>query len=308
MYISFDYPIYLNFLFVIPFLVLLHIIGIKRKKARALKFANIEAIERISGVEIFSKDFFSLYIYILIFILLTLALSGMVLHTEKKASSFSFVIAIDASHSMDSKDIRPSRLGAAKEAAKTFVDSFQGGSDSKIGIISFSGVSYIEEELSDNKQKLREAIDSISVKFVGGTNILDAIVTSVNMLKDEEAKAVILLSDGQINVNTVEEAINYAKKHDVFIHTIGIGTKEGEFREGFVSRLDENSLKALSYNTGGKYYYIEKKEQFFGSFDDIIKATKRRVEIKLSSSLLIATIILLLLNYVLLKMRYKILP
>ena len=173
MYISFTNPIYLFFLFVIPIFIFFHFFGLKTIKGRGLKFANFEAIARVKGIDLYSKNILLLIFNIFLAVLLVLALSGMTLNKEVEASSFSFVIAIDNSESMSATDLSPNRLGAAKETAINFIDSLP--FEAYLSVLSFSGESKIEQELSKNKQEVRYAIENIGISNVKGTDIFEAI-------------------------------------------------------------------------------------------------------------------------------------
>lgn len=290
MYISFTHPLYLFFLFAIPVLIFFHFYGLKNIKGRALKFANFEAIARVKGIDLYSKNIMLLIFNILFVILLVLALSGLTLYKEMDASSFSFVIAIDNSESMSAKDIPPDRLTAGKETAINFIDSLP--YESYVGVLSFSGESYIEQKPTKNKQEIKSAIESIELSEVSGTDIFEAISNSVKILETEKNKAIILLSDGQINVGNVNDAIDYAKSNNVLIHSIGIGTASGGNVSYGMSKLDENSLKSLAYNTGGRYFNAENKAEMAISFNQIIGVTRKLGSIDLSFYLIIVVIVL----------------
>ena len=298
MYISFTHPIYLLFLFVIPILIFFHFFGLKTIKGRSLKFANFEAIARVKGIDLYSKNILLLIFNIFLAVLLVLALSGMTLNKEVEASSFSFVIAIDNSESMSATDLSPNRLGAAKETAINFIDSLP--FEAYLSVLSFSGESKIEQELSKNKQEVRYAIENIGISNVKGTDIFEAISNSGNILKNQENKAIILLSDGQINIGNIDEAVDYAKVNEILIHTIGIGSVEGGETSYGVSKLDEDSLKGLAYNTDGRYFNVKSKQELENSFTQITSVTRRLGKINLSSYLIILVIILFIIKQFLL--------
>ena len=301
MYFSFSHPIYLFFLFVIPILIFLHFFGLKTIRGRSLKFANFEAIAKVKGIDLYSKNIYLLLLNILFVILLILALSGLTLHKEMEASSFSFVIAIDTSESMSAVDISPDRLSAAKETAINFVDSLP--IESSVGIISFSGNSRIELAVSKNKQEIIYAIGNIRISDVQGTDVFDAVVNSIKLLQEEDNKAIILLSDGQINIGSVNEAITYARFNEALIHTIGIGSVEGgETSYGF-SKLDEDSLKSLAYNTDAEYFNANSKEKLEDSFSQITAVTRRLGSINLGFYLIMVVIILFVLKQILWSMN-----
>jgi Ca-activated chloride channel homolog len=301
MYINFVHQYYLVFLFVIPVLIFFHFFGLKNIRGKSLKFANFEAIARIKGIDLYSKNIMVLLFNILIIALIIFSLSGMTLYKELPASSFSFVIAIDNSDSMSAKDFVPDRLSAAKETAATFVDSLP--ADSYVGIISFSGDTTLTGEITKNKLDLKSSINDIQLSSVGGTDIIDAITNSINMLKNEERKSVILISDGQINVGTIGDAIKAASENKVVVHTLGIGTLEGGETSFGLSKLDEDSLKSLAYNTGGKYFKIENNQELKSSFDQIIEVTQRTGKIDLTAYLLILVVFLFLIKEFLLSIN-----
>ena len=294
MNISFTHPFYLLFLFGVPLLIFFHFFGLKNLKGRSLKFANFEAIARVKGIDLYSKNILLLIFNILFIVLLVSALSGLTIHREIEASSFSFVIAIDSSDSMSAVDILPNRLEAAKETAINFVDSL--AFESSVAILSFSGDSKIEQILTNNKQEVKYAIKNIEISDIKGTDIFEAISNSVGLLNKEKNKAIILLSDGQINVGDINEAIDYAKFNDVLIHTISIGSAEGgETNYGF-SKLDEDSLKSLAYNTNGKYFNVNNKQELMKSFSELSGSTRKLGSINLSLYFIIIVIILFIIK------------
>ena len=301
MYIGFTHPLYLIFLFAIPILIFFHFYGLKNIRGRGLRFANFEAIARVKGIDLYSKNIFLLIFNILFLILLVFALAGLTLYKEVEASSFSFVIAIDNSESMSASDLRPNRIDVAKRTAIDFVNSLP--YESYLAVVSFSGDSYIEQELTKNKQEIKYAIENIEISGVGGTDVLEAISTSVKILRNEENKAVILLSDGQINTGSVDEAVDYAKYNGIMVHTIGIGTVEGGEVSYGLSKLDEKSLKSLAYNTEGRYFNVKNKAEMENSFVQIIGVTKKLGSFNLSIYLIIITIALFVLKQFLLSIN-----
>ena len=289
MYISLTNPFNLIFLFAIPLMIFFHFFGLKTIRGKALKFANFEAIAKVKGIDLYSKNI-TLLIFDIIFIcLLVFSISGLTLHKEVKASSFSFVIAIDTSESMSATDMDPNRIDVAKQTAVNFVESSP--YDSPMGIISFSGNSYIEQELSNNKQEIKAAINRIELSEVKGTDIYEAVSLSVNLLNDEKSKAIILLSDGQINTGEVNKVIEYAKEENVLIHTFAIGTLEGGESSFGISKLDEETLNSLSYSTGGKFFNVKSKVEMQDGFGEILQVTRKLGSIDLSYSLIILSII-----------------
>lgn len=271
-----------------------------------MKFANFDAIEKVSGVEFFSKNLVISAVSIVIIVALILAFSGLTLHKQAEASSFSFVIAIDNSRSMEAEDIFPNRLDAAKSTAIDFVNNAP--ITTGIGIITFSGNSFIEKEITKNKNEVKNIINDLESGVIEGTDIFEAVITSSNMLEKEDGKAVILLSDGQINIGNIDEAIGYARNNDVIINSIAIGTEEGGKTSFGISRLDEDALKSLAYNTGGEFFIANDKKTLSDSFNKAMKLGKKEVSIELNRYLLLFSIIVFTLEYLLWNLKYRGIP
>lgn len=298
---------YLILLFAIPILIFFHIFSLKSVRKKSIKFANFEAISRIKGVELFSKNLTVLYLNIIIIVLVVLSVSGMSITRNVSASRVSFVLTIDSSGSMGAQDIYPNRIEAAKNAAIDFLNMIP--QKTKIAIVSFSGNSLIEQELTEDKDKLKTVINNINLNTVGGTDIFGAVITSSNLLRDEESKVIILISDGQANLNTLQEIIDYSNKNNVRIHTLGIGTLEGGTDEkGAVFKISEDTLKTIAENTEGKYYNIQGAEDFYDSLNEIAGMTEKRDVYDVSLYLMISALVLLILNFVLINTRYRTLP
>ena len=234
------------------------------------------------------------------------SVSGLTFHTFKESSSFSFVIALDCSQSMLADDFSPNRLAASKQIAKDFVDTIS--YNVSMGVVSFSGSAYIEQDMSEDKNEIKGSIGNIELSGFGGTDLYEAVLTSTNLLRDKKNRAIVLLSDGQINVGTIEDVIDYANDNDVVIHTIAIGTKEGGRTEYAISKLDEDSLKSVSYMTGGNYFNAEDKNALKKSFAGILNLTRKKVSIELSNYLLLFSIVLFIFKFFLTNTKYLHLP
>ena len=229
--LTFENPMYLWYLLSIPLLIYTHFYLLRRSKTRAIKFANFEALKRVTGEKLLTKNITILIIRILILICVIIAASGAVFWYEGRVNRNDFVIAIDISASMSAKDVLPTRLEAANQTAIDFVNNLK--SKSSIGIISFSGTTFIDTVPIDNKDSIRKTIDNIEIAKTGGTDIAGAIITGTNLLlNSEKGKTIMLITDGSNTVGAfikegIENSIDYATKNHVVVHTIGVGSETG---------------------------------------------------------------------------------
>ena len=313
----FTNPFYLWLLVSIPFLIITHFFVLGYLKRRAVKFANFEAIKRVTGtkfelrnVRAISKNRFLLVIRVFVLLFLIFSIAGPVLWYSGQSSEFDFVIAIDASSSMLADDLKPYRLDAARKASSLFVESLK--AKTRVGVVSFAGISFVELDLTDNMKKTEDVINNIIIKRTGGTDIGGAITTSSNLLlREENARVIILLTDGQSTVGMpVDEAIDYANKNHVTVNSIGIGTKEGGtfIKSELLSKLDEPTLIEIAQKTGGKYYKAENEGELSKAFDDISSSAEEKIPINLSMGFIMIALALLFIEWGMINTKYRTLP
>ena len=307
MQLLFLYPRFLLLLLLVPFFVFVYFFSIAYNKKKAILFANFEAMERFYDVEFFSKNFLALYVNLAVLVLLVLSLAGTSIAFNIDTSSFSYVIAIDTSNSMATADVVPDRIGAAKTAAKDFIDLLPLGVE--VGVVAFSGDALVMQELDTSKLKTKMAIDNIDFGIIQGTNIYNALISANKLFEGRQIKAVILISDGQLNVGDAPQITRYINRNNLVVHTIAIGTEEGGLTEyNTISKVDEDFLKALSFNSGGEFFRAMDIKDLGDSFSTLIRETNREVTIDLTFYLLIVAIFIFSVLWILYNLRFKIVP
>jgi len=318
MNITFTNPEYLWLLIAVPFIVIGHFMTLRYTKRAALKFANYEAMARVSKGYLFGKPYrgilsnkniLLIFIRIIAYSLLILAITGSIFWYSGKVSSFDYVLAIDGSTSMLANDFEPNRIEVAKETALNFIEYVPRATN--IGILSFSGTIFVEQEITEDKSIMKEVIENLRIKRAGGTNLGDSIITAANMLKSDGKGAIILITDGQSNSGTeINDAINYAIKKNIKIFTIGIGTEEGGNIAGveFISDLDEDTLIKISDSTESNYYRAKTQEELDTAFKEIADIKTSKKSFNLSLVLVLTGLLILFLEEVLINTKYKTVP
>ncbi len=309
MEVTFTDPEYLWFLIVIPILMIIHFISLKSTKRKALKFANFDAIARVTDGEVLSKNLSLLFLRLIIVILFVLALAGTTYWYSGSGSEFDFVLAIDASNSMLADDFSPNRIESAKINAQEFLDLIS--RSNKIGIVSFAGTAIIEKDLSNEFFEVKNTINNIQARNTGGTDLGEAIITSSNiLLATEKPRIIILLTDGQSNVGvSLEDAIKYAKSKGITIYTIGIGTEGGGNYIGNVSlKLDEENLKKIAVETDGDYFRAENEKSLNEIYKKIAKITETKMNKNLGITFLVISLILVLIEWTMINTRFRTIP
>jgi len=267
-------------------------------------------MEHVFGKKILSRNFPLLLVRVLILVFLVFSIAGTTIIYEGLVSNLDFALAIDASASMLAQDYEPDRLAAAKKAALLFIDSIP--EETKVGVVSFAGAGFVKQELSSDGEQIKDVIGKVDIELAGGTAIGEAIISSVNLLLGGQRNGnIILLTDGENNVGpSISDAIAYAKKFDVTINTIGIGTEEGAVigDTTFVVGLDSETLELIAGQTGGKYYRARTDIELESAFKEIATSTTRNITVDISSYLMLVAFGVFIVELVMVNSKYRTIP
>ena len=210
----------------------------------------------------------------------------------KTTKGIDIVMAIDVSSSMLARDLKPNRLSALKSVAADFIRKRP---NDRIGLVAYAGESFTKTPITSDKNIVLGALREITYgDLEDGTAIGMGLATSVNRLKESQAKSkvIILLTDGVNNSGFIEPltAADLAIEYDIKTYTIGLGTNgnalspiaynaDGSFRYGMRQvEIDEDLLEEISELTGGRYFRATDNEKLEDIYNEINKLEKTEVE------------------------------
>ncbi len=185
------------------------------------------------------------------------------------------LIALDISRSMETEDVKPSRLAEARAAAYELINALPGD---KIGLIVFSGEADLVVPLTYDHTALRDALEQVNRSWagVGGTNFGLVLRKAMQDFKRSTPKgstnALVILSDGEDTVNSSPEVAEEARENKLLVITVGIGTAAGgpipdpngenglwqdSNGKHVISKLNTESLRRFAEATGGDYFVMD---------------------------------------------------
>jgi Ca-activated chloride channel family protein len=292
--ITFDQPMFLYLLLLIPVLVAFYIL--KQQKANPSL--------RMPGLHQFAKTgkTFRHYLRHVLFAFRTIAIGILIIVLARPQATDRFqntstegidiVLALDISGSMLARDFKPDRLEASKNVATEFI---AGRPYDRIGLVVFSGESFTQCPLTTDHAVLVNLLREIQSGMIeDGTAIGNGLATAVNRIKDSQAKSkvIILLTDGVNNRGEIAPATaaGIAKTFGIRVYTIGVGTQGMapypvqtpfgmQFRDMQVE-IDENILKEIAGTTGGKYYRATDNNKLIQVYSEIDKLEKSKIDVR----------------------------
>ena len=215
----------------------------------------------------------------LIFAALTLLIIGLAnprigtRYEEVTREGIDIILIVDVSRSMDTRDIRPSRLTKSRYELDRFLEGLKGD---RVGVVPFAGIAYPLCPLTLDYAAASMFIDLLATDLIPtpGTAIAEAIETALASFPGEDGRgqAIVLISDGEDHEGGAVEAARQARKADTPIYTIGMALGKGDpvpnydrhgQPDGWVldesgqivtSRLNEELLRAIAKASRGEYY------------------------------------------------------
>lgn len=223
---------------------------------------------------------------------LILALAGPKVGTqvrEVKRRGVDLMVALDLSASMNAEDIRPSRLDKAKYEIRRMVDQLKGD---RVGLLVFTGEAYLQSPMTLDYSALRlflniaesDQMPSTTTNFETAMETAREAFESLEEERSGATRVLLIVSDGENQGESFEQALNALKKENVTIFTIGIGTRSGgtipiygknSELKGYkrddqgkivTTKLEHQTLQDIAEEGGGAYFEITRGSDGFDGF------------------------------------------
>ena len=202
------------------------------------------------------------------------------------------LLLLDISSSMEARDMdkrgKERRVEAAREKAGEFA---RGRPHDRVGLMTYALFPELRCPLTlDIDSFLSEILRRVDTVTRGGpedrTAIGVALAQAVRFLErtDTPSKVVVLLTDGQNNVDQVtpDDAAKLAADAGVKVHTIGLGAGQvvlDRFGGGRrVLPTDFSELEQIAKTTGGRFFAAQNAEALGAVYDEIDRMEKVAIE------------------------------
>jgi len=262
----------------------------KRGLAAAVQYSTVSHVRQLAGAR---KSHAGRWVSALRLLVLGFLIVGLARPqfgrdiAEVEASGIDILLAVDVSGSMKALDFEMNgqpmnRIEVVKSVVSEFIEERP---NDRIGLVAFAGRPYMVSPLTLDHDWLQQRLEQVSLGMVeDGTAIGSAIASSVNRLREQDAKSriVILLTDGMNNAGKVqpELAAEAAKSLGIKVYTIGAGSRGSvpvpvtdQFgREQLAMAqvdIDEETLSKVAEMTGGQYYRATDTDSLEQIYDEI---------------------------------------
>lgn len=267
---SFERPLFLLSLLLVGVAIAFWLVAERRRMRYAVRFTNLEVLASVADTRSWRR-YVPPALFALALSALFVGLARPQVDRMMASERASVILVIDTSRSMQARDVRPTRLGAAQEALGLFLDSVP--DRLRVGLIVFAGEAQVASPPTRDHDLVRQSVDSIGEFLIyGGTAIGDALAAAVELGKqsvnqpesdgqtaapapstrilaswreaqsdsDSDSKpeslvSILFLSDGAQTRGILEplQGAALAKEAGFPVYTVALGTPEGAIRRGF---------------------------------------------------------------------------
>ena len=265
---SFQAPLLLGLLALVPLVAVAYVLAQKRRRKFAVRYTNVDLLATVAGRSWTRHVPAALALLALAALFIALARPQRTVAAERREATV--LLVFDTSGSMLATDVAPSRLAAAKLAGKTFTDRVPDGF--RVGVIGFGSSAQQLNEPTTDHARVKATIDALEVK--GATAMGDALKLAIasaripvpDGLGGERRlpSAIVLLGDGASTRGSDPiDIVQDTKKFKIPVYTVALGTQNGTLTHtnpttGAVTTErvppDLLTLQDIARDTGGQFF------------------------------------------------------
>jgi Ca-activated chloride channel family protein len=292
---SFDRPLLLLTLLLVPVAAALYFLVRRRRQRYAVSFTNLEVLASVAPRPS-RRSHLPTVVGLVALALLGISVAGPHLTRMAPVEQATVILAVDNSRSMLSRDVRPTRLAAAKGAAQIFLERVP--EPLRVGVVVFAGDVQVAAFPTTDRELVGASLRAVRFSDYPGTAIGDALARSVELARQafaeegEEGQAaaaarvrlpaqavsILFLSDGRqyLGLRQPEEGIALAREAGVPVYTIALGTMDGGGSGGaqpggafgFLAP-DPETLRAIARATEGEFFEARNEEALSSAYAEL---------------------------------------
>ncbi|HSL64967.1 MAG TPA: VWA domain-containing protein [Gaiellaceae bacterium] len=271
---SFVWPAALAGLALVPLALVAYVLLQRRRDRYAVRFTNLDLLANVAPRRPGWRRHLPAALALLALAALVVGVARPQAAIKVPKRQATLVLAMDTSASMTADDVEPTRLAAARAAARTLLGTLPDAA--RVGVVGFAQFAYTISPVVAEKDAVLASIDG--AEPAGGTALGDAIDAAIDLGEQDTAArtgaddgeeegppfAVVVLSDGASTTGEVEplDAAGRAEELGVPVFTVALGTDGGtvEIQDEFGNVQvvpvppDKETLEAISERTGGRSY------------------------------------------------------
>jgi Ca-activated chloride channel family protein len=264
--VTFDWPIALLGLAVLPPLVALYIMRERSRVDDAASFVSPALLPNLIDRKPGLRRHLPIALMLIALAALIVGVGRPRADIKVRREEATVMLVIDTSRSMGATDVKPTRLAAAQAAAYSLLDKVP--KKFRVGIVAFGSRAVVALPPTDNRDVARTAI---SLLHTGdGTALGDAVVLAATVGQRQRSAdgvvpptSILIISDGAADGGRIKpiDAAKRAKQLHVPVYTAVLGTPDGTVQHlltgGYTETINvppsPDTLRQIASITGGRF-------------------------------------------------------
>ena len=264
---TFEWPLALIGLVAVPVLVAVYVVRERRRTVAAARLTSPGLLPNLVD----AAPAWRRHVPIAV---LLVALTAMLVGVARPHASVSVereeatvILVVDTSLSMRADDIKPTRLFAARRAARSFVERMP--KKFRVGIVGFAGRAYVALPPTEDRALVPAALASL--RPGQGTSLGDALGLATRLGRRQRTAdgvippiSILVISDGAQKSGRTQPAAAAlrARSFHIPVYSVVLGTPDGivqvPLANGFQAQIrvppDPETLKTVTGITGGELF------------------------------------------------------
>jgi Ca-activated chloride channel family protein len=244
---SFISPDYLFALILVPLLLLFMVIVRRQRSKYLVAFTNIEVLAAIvEKRRVWWRRGIPIILIVLALSTAAAALARPQVHLVAPDRNATIILLVDVSGSMRATDVNPTRMGAAVDSMRIFLDKLP--SSVKVGLVAFSSDTEVLDTPTNDHTAIDSGLDFLSPE--AGTALGDGVVGAIHLAVSSLAAAGVHHTPAKL-----------AKAAGVRIYGVALGTTHGKvtygyglYQQSIPVPPDPAAVDLLAKNTGGQAF------------------------------------------------------
>jgi Ca-activated chloride channel family protein len=331
--VTFERPLLLLTLLLVPLAIALYVLAERRRMRYAVRFTNVDVLAGVVRGRIW-RQYVPLALFLLALAALCVGMARPQRNTLVAKDRATVILVVDVSRSMEAHDVKPSRIGAATQAVRVFLDKVP--DRLQVGLIAFAGDPAVAAPPTTDHSLVREALNTLQwYPSFGGTAIGDALAEAVRIGQEAVGSgtgnlaavttaapkstrglvSILFLSDGAQTRGQLLplEGADRAREAGIPVYTVALGTPNGTLQFGgggpqnqgfpngfgFSRRVpvppDPATLRMIANHTGGQFFAARDAKTLNAAYSKLGSRLGRKPgKTEVTYEFLIAAVVLLL--------------
>ena len=290
---SFEWPLALIGLASVPLLVALYVLRERRRTTAAARLTSPGLLPNLVDASPGWRRHLPIAVLVAALTAMLVGVARPHATVSVKREEATVILVIDTSLSMRADDVKPTRLLAARGAARAFVERMP--KKFRVGIVGFAGRAYVALPPTDDRSLVPAALASL--RPGQGTSLGDAVALATQLGRRQRAAdgvvppiSILVISDGAQKSGRTQPAAaaQSARSFGIPVYAVVLGTPDGVVQvplaNGYQAQIrvppDAETLKTVTGITGGELFTAPTDARLRDVYEKLGSRLGKRTEVR----------------------------